>query len=328
MRFKFNAKEFSRKVIKAVCLVFKILVLSFVKNVSFTNTSLDGNSEKRDLLLQIIGYLCTTLLNAKKCCILLGAPNSGKSLILHLIEYMIGKEHISNIPLEDLGNRFSSAVLSTKLLNVCAELSARPLRNIETFKLIVGGDTINGEFKGQPLFQFKNHCKLLFAGNMLPPIKNQDISTAFIDRLLVLKFSHSIPKEEQIPDLDQKLQKEADAIFSMSMNYLQTLISNNFTFIIPEDSLELLNDYSFQQTSIDVFVRECCQCREDLRIHSSKLYAAYKNFCINNTIDPISSALFSQKIGSIKGVKTGRFRLDGGDPLRGFYGININDHNL
>ncbi len=289
----------------------------------FCETSLDNDEQKKLLLLQIIGYLCTPLMNAKKCFIFLGAPNSGKSLIIHLIEYMFGKELISNIQLENLGNRFSSGVLSSKRLNVCAELSAHPLKNIELFKLIVGGDTLSGEFKGRDVFQFENKCKLLYAGNMLPPIKNEDISTAFVDRLTVLNFSHSIPREERIYNLDEKLKTEADAIFTLSIQTIAGLIDNNFDFVIPKDSADLLSDYSFQQTNIDTFIYEWCEIREDAKIHSAELYNSYQCFCKENAIHPISQNLFSQKINSINGVSNGRFRMNGGKPIRGFYGISL-----
>lgn len=291
----------------------------------FCATSLDDSTDKRQLLLQIIGYLCTPLMKAKKCFIFLGEPNSGKSLMILIIEYMFGKSLISNIQLENLGNRFSSGILSTKRLNVCAELSAHPLKNIELFKLIVGGDTLSGEFKGRDVFQFENRCKLLYAGNVLPPVKNEDISTAFVDRLTVLKFSHSIPREERIYNLDEKLKDEADAIFTLAINSVAKLIENQFEFVVPQDSADLLKDYSFQQTNIDTFVEEWCELGEELKTHSATLYTFYKRFCVDNAIQPISQNLFSQKIGSVKGVTNGRFRLNGGNPMRGFCGIAVKD---
>lgn len=300
----------------------KLIVPYFFK---FCETSLDNNQQKKRLLLEIIAYLCTPLMSAKKCFVFLGEPNSGKSLMIHLIEHIFGNELISNIQLEKLGDRFSSGMLSSKKVNVCAELSAHPLKNIELFKLIVGGDTLTGEFKGKDLFQFKNHCKLLYAGNILPPVKNEDISTAYVDRLTVLKFSESIPKVQRIFDLDEKLKEEVDGIFTLAMDTIGDLIANKFEFSMPEDSETLLRDYSFQQTNIDTFINEWCEFGESFKIHSVDLYNFYKRFCTENAIKPISQNLFSQKIGSVKGVSNGRFRLNGGNPIRGFYGIRVKD---
>lgn len=292
---------------------------------SFCNTSLDGCSDKIKLLLQIIGYLCSSLTEAKKCFILIGAPDSGKSLIIHLMEYLIGSEFTCNIQLENLSRRFSTAELSTKFLNICGELSARPLRNIETFKLIVGGDTLSGEFKGQPMFYFKNKCKLLYAGNVLPPIKNEDISLAFVNRLILLCFSHSIPKSERIYDMADKLKDEADTIFSLGINELSDLIETGYRFAIPDDSAKLLSDYAFEQTNIDSFIEHCCIIGSEYKIHTVELYKAYTDFCTANAVSPISQNLFSQKIASLPNAESSRFRINGGPPTRGFKGIGLND---
>lgn len=293
----------------------------------FCETSLQGDTQKIELLLQFIGYILSPLICAKKALVLLGEPNSGKSLILHLIEFIMGSEFISNISLENLNKRFKTAVLSTKLLNICGELSAKPLKDIEVFKMVVGGDTLSGEFKGKDEFEFKNKCKLLFAGNVLPPIKNEDISTAFVDRLAVLRFNYSIPEELRNYNLAQELESEVDIIFSLSIKALNRLIDNNFVFNVPEDTKNLLTGYSFQQTNIDVFIKDWCVIDGQLKIHSFTLYTAYKKFCEENTITPISQNLFSQKIASTCGVKNGKFRLCGSNPARGFYGISLKDIN-
>lgn len=293
----------------------------------FCETSLRGDRQKIELLLQFIGYILSPLLCAKKALVLLGEPNSGKSLVLHLIEFIMGSEFISNISLENLNKRFKTAVLSTKLLNICGELSAKPLKDIEVFKMIVGGDTLSGEFKGKDEFEFKNKCKLLFAGNILPPIKNEDISTAFVDRLAVLRFNYSIPEELRNYNLAQELESEADVIFSLSIKALNKLIDNNYVFVTPADTDNLLKGYSFQQTNIDVFIEDWCVINRQLKIHSSTLYAAYKKFCVENTISPISQNLFSQKIASVNGVKNGKFRSCGSNPARGFYGIGLKEMN-
>lgn len=293
----------------------------------FCETSLQGDETKIELLLQFIGYILSPLICAKKALVLLGEPNSGKSLILHFIEFILGSEFISNISLENLNKRFKTAVLSTKLLNICGELSAKPLKDIEVFKMVVGGDTLSGEFKGKDEFEFKNRCKLLFAGNILPPIKNEDISTAFVDRLAILRFNYSIPEILRNRNLAQELESEADVIFSLSVKALNRLIDNNFIFNVPDDTKNLLTGYSFQQTNIDVFIKDWCVIDGKLKIHSSTLYAAYKKFCEENAIMPISQNLFSQKVASVSGVKNGKFRLCGSNPTRGFYGIGLKNMN-
>ncbi len=290
--------------------------------VKFCNTSLGGDETKIKLLLQIIGYVCSPLTEAKKCFILLGCPNSGKSVILKFIEEMFGKENISNIPLEKLSDKFSAAILSQKLLNICGELSGKVLRNFEFFKMLVGNDNLFGQFKHKDGFAFKNRCKLLFAGNMLPPIKNEDISTAFIDRLLILNFSNTIPQQARDYKLIDKLETEKDIIFSLAIDTLSELVENNYIFEQPNDSKIIIEDYAFQQNHIDFFVNEKCVIDSNKKTHSKILYVAYQEFCKNNLVEPISQGLFSQKIASLPNVSSSRFRING-DNQRGFKGIDL-----
>ena len=76
---------------------------------------------------------------------MVGAPNCGKSVILHLLKSIFGENNVSSIPLHKLGDRFSSANLVDKAVNICAEIKALPLRGIDIFKGIVSGDTLMGE---------------------------------------------------------------------------------------------------------------------------------------------------------------------------------------
>ncbi len=288
-------------------------------------TSLNGDEQKVKLLLSIIGYLLFPLNNAKKAFVLLGPPNCGKSIICKLVEAIFGENNVSHIPLEKLGDRFSKAMLSLNRINICAELSGKPYRDIETFKLVVGGDSLTAEFKGKTPFDFKCNCKLLFAGNVLPSIKNEDISTAFADRLTVLMFPHSIDEKDRIRDLEEKLLKEKDVIFSLAVNAIKTLIENNMTFDCPEDSKNLLNDYSFQQSHIDTFIEDYCSLDINGEIYSAELYGVYKRFCEDNLVRPISQTMFSQKIGSLPKVENCKLRIAdrGGKSARGFRGIAL-----
>ncbi len=288
----------------------------------FCNTSLEGDRQKIKLLLQIIGYLCSPLMDAKKCFIILGAPNSGKSVILKFIETIFGIENISHIQMEKLNDKFAAGILSQKRLNICGELSGKVLRDFEFFKMLVGNDGLYGQFKHRDGFAFKNRCKLLFAGNMLPPLKNEDISSAFVDRLVILNFSKSISPEERDYKLLEKLIDERDVIFSLAIGTLSGLIENNYIFAQPEDSKIILEDYSFQQNHIEYFIKENCIIQRDKRIHTKILYEAYEKFCKDNAICPISQILFSQKISSLSGVSSERFRLNGNN-LRGFRGIGL-----
>ena len=119
--------------------------------------------------------------------------------------------------------------------------------------------------------------------------------------------------------------KEKDVIFSLAVNAIKTLIENNMTFDCPEDSKNLLNDYSFQQSHIDTFIEDYCRLDINGEIYSAELYGVYKRFCEDNLVRPISQTMFSQKIGSLPKVENCKLRIAdrGGKSARGFRGIAL-----
>ena len=163
---------------------WKILSKSNVPFSKICRSSLDGDPKKRQLLLEMIGYICSDLTVGKCAFFLQGQPNSGKSVIAEFISRLFDPSLVSNVPLHQLGERFSRAELAGKKVNIAGEIAGRALRDISIFKSVTGGDRITGEFKGKDLFYFIPRCKLLFAGNTLPRTTEADTTAAFANRLV------------------------------------------------------------------------------------------------------------------------------------------------
>ena len=65
----------------------------------FCQSSLDGDADKRQLLLEFIGYICSDS-NAGKCALFLkGQPNTGKSVISEFITRLFDPALVSNLSL-------------------------------------------------------------------------------------------------------------------------------------------------------------------------------------------------------------------------------------
>lgn len=289
---------------------------------SFWETSLCGDEKSLTLLLQIIGYLCCNYSSAKKAFMFIGEKNCGKSKILEFITRLIGENKVCNIPLHKLGNRFNVAELSRNKVNIQAELSLEPLREIETFKNVVGGDTLCGEDKGENLFYFKNKCKLLFAGNGMPALKTQDTTQAFVSRLIFLIFPTEIPEENRDVNLVDKLYEERNTIFSLALKELRKLIESKFKFEVPALSAKQMQNYVSQNNQINDFLNECCEFGAEYKVFSRNLYDAYKTFCTENCLFAHSESSFLNTITGMKNINHGRIII-GGKRLRGFVGIGL-----
>lgn len=106
----------------------------------FCQSSLDGDADKRPLLLEFVGYICSDN-NTGKCALFLkGQPNTGKSVISEFITRLFDPALASNILLHQLGNRFFRAELAGEKLNVAGEIAGCALRDISIFKSTTGND--------------------------------------------------------------------------------------------------------------------------------------------------------------------------------------------
>jgi len=197
----------------------------------------------------MIGYICSDLTVGKCAFFLQGQPNSGKSVIAEFISRLFDPSLVSNVPLHQLGERFSRAELAGKKVNIAGEIAGRALRDISIFKSVTGGDRITGEFKGKDLFYFIPRCKLLFAGNTLPRTTEADTTAAFANRLVVLLFNQSIPPEKQDKSLLDRLCKEADSIVTLALHALQDSWNGILCLLYRRILRHFWNRLSIDQTS-------------------------------------------------------------------------------
>lgn len=274
-------------------------------------------AEKRRLLLEFIGYICSNNTSGKCALFFKDEPDSGKSIIINFISMLFQPELISNIPLHKLADRFNKAELFGRKLNVAGEIQGKRLSEISIFKSVTGGDSISTEFKGKDPFSFTPKCKLLFAGNALPDTTEADATKAFCNRLIVLLFNHSIPKDKQDKDLLNKLWLERNSIFTLAVYALRDLHLRNFRFTLPLESQIFLQSFAERGNSLQTFIRDCCIISPQARVHNSVLHAAYKKYCAENSLEEYSKQKLYDMLSGIPGVRMKRMRING---------ISLQDH--
>lgn len=291
---------------------------------AFCRSSLDGDTQKRQLLLEIIGYICSDLTVGKCAFFLQGQPNSGKSIVAEFVGRLFDPSLVSNVPLHQLGDRFSRAELAGKKVNIAGEIAGRALRDISLFKSVTGSDRIMGELKGRDPFYFTPQCKLLFAGNTLPRTTEADTTAAFANRLVILLFNQSIPPEKQDKSLLDRLWKEADSIVTLSLHALQNLMDRNFVFTQPEDSKSFLELFTNRSNVLSGFLGECCTLSPKARVFNVDLFAAFVDYCARNGLEAISRSHFFDLLSGIPGVYAKCVRI-GKENRQGHEGIALKE---
>jgi putative DNA primase/helicase len=158
--------------------------------------------------------------------LLIGPGRNGKSVLIKLVEALVGHENASHASLQELlGDRFASADLYCKLVNDYADLEADKLINTGKFKTLVSGDSIRAQKKHQQAFSFRNYAKLIFSTNKIP--ESEDKSYAYYRRWVILSFNRVFEGEDEDTGLMHKLttdEHELAGLLNLALKGLKKLI--------------------------------------------------------------------------------------------------------
>lgn len=166
------------------------------------------------LVQEIVGYLLTTNTASQKAFVFWGPARTGKSTLLWVVEYLLlGKKNVSNIPWQEIGDKFKTAELLGKLANVFSDLPSKSIDDTGIFKVVTGEDYLMAEKKNKNPFKFKPFASLVFSCNELP--RNYvDRTEGFYRRLIIVPFNRQIEKNKIDKALKYKFQREKEGIFN------------------------------------------------------------------------------------------------------------------
>lgn len=254
----------------------------------FINDICNGDKELNTLLQEVLGLVISDIRNMKISIFFYGPAHSGKSLLIDVMRDVIGEQFCSNVSFKDLTDRFRTACLIGKKLNTSAETSEECIKtvNLNRFKELTGNDPCLVEQKFQQAFTFRNNALLLFAGNSLPNLVTVD-ANSFFQRILIIPFTNSIPREKQDLELKEKLLAEKSFIVSYAVEGLRRLISNGCIFSKCETSAKIKRDYMVQHNSFEQFKNECLEFSPDGYTFAYEMENAYLKYCSINGLKPI-----------------------------------------
>lgn len=214
--------------------------------------------ESQNMLQEFHGYIFTRHLKLEKALILYGTGANGKSVMYEITTALLGKENVSTKSFGELidsdsGNA-NRASLQDKLLNFGSEIGAKKNMTLDIFKKLISGEPITARQKYEKSIEIDGYCKFMFNANMLPDV--QENTEAYHRRLLIIPFNQRIPKEEQDPQLEQKIiSTELPGILNWVIKGLERLLSQG-KFSDCKASEEILSDYKIMANPIALFLEE------------------------------------------------------------------------
>lgn len=245
--------------------------------LQFLDELFTGDNDKPDkiaFLQQWFGYCLVPDTSQQKFLWLVGSGGNGKSVVLTLLEALVGDENVTHAHLEQLGNKFVRVELENKLLNVSPEIGAKAKISDSYLKQIVGGDKVQAERKFKDSFSFRPYARLVAATNHLPKLK--DLTEGFARRAIILTFNRTFSQGVQNPRLVEELRGELPGIFAWAVAGLQELRRQGH-FTIPASSVTALEQYRTESDPEKMFANARLEFSER-GTASPDLYAHYVNW--------------------------------------------------
>lgn len=278
--------------------------------------------EQYECLMRVLGYCISSLTKGRKAFVFYGIGRTGKSTILNLLEAVIGGGLVSHEPFHTMSGERAKAHYEGKRVNISRETSNRPNRNEESFKSLVSCEYTTGSEKFEKQRDFVPTLSFIFAGNSDVEFTHMD--DAVLDRLVYLIFNREIPETEIDLELEEKLLKEKDVIFSLALDRLKGLIEDKYDFRMAPTGEEHLKRRRLLIHSAESFLKERCSLSEDGKVSKVKLYDAYVSFCKANALKPIGRNTFYDKVRNYNAsIKDGRALDSAGNSVQGFHGIAL-----
>lgn len=281
--------------------------------------------ENSECLLRTIGAALSSIRDFKKAVIILGAPDSGKSKILDLIEMAVGKQYVTCKPFDKIGTEKAVAsYVCGKRVNLSRDIKLGLIKEDDGFKSVISCEEITGRLLYKNEISVTPKVMFIAASNAFPKFRNAD--DACLNRLIVIKIKGYDGQPN--PNFPQKLFDEKDSICSLAIDKLKDFISSEYDFCMSDDSQKLLEQEKAKLHTVESFIEEHYEADSNGSVSSVKLYEHYKEWCKDNAIDPIGRNTF---YGDVCQINTAFIRdkvYDGDERVNGFKGLKIKSDDM
>lgn len=242
---------------------------------------------------------------------------AGKGTLERILRGLVPQQFTAALSPFKWDKEYYLASLVGARLNVMGELPEGEVIPAANLKSVLGGDLLAGRQPTKPVVFFHNEAAHLFTSNHL--IATRDHSEAFFSRWLLVEFPNSLLVSGR--PLDPGL---ADRIISHEMSGIaywalqggiRLLKQGRFSSTKAHD--RLMEKWRRSTSSVDEFIHECCELREDLRERRSTFYVSYKAWCAENGRKPHSKSNVKDQMEHRVGLSVRFTKLDGIEIIRG-----------
>ena len=252
-----------------------------------------GDMVTKKVLLEAMGLVISNIPGylTKKCILMVGAKDCGKTQIKKLLTELIGIKYTSSMDLDKMNDsRFGTSELYNKRLAGSNDMRYTTINDMGIFKQLTGGDPISIEFKGRGAFSYTYNGFIWFLANDFPMFSGKKGKEIY-ERFLAIPCEHVVKKQDQDPELVAKMLKEKEYIASLCVNHLLDLRNRKYKFVESDCMKMAIEKYEMMNNSLLQFVSEYCDVDDELdkeeRLNFATFKKNYQIWCRDLGIKPM-----------------------------------------
>jgi putative DNA primase/helicase len=293
----------------------------------FIEQIFDGDRELMGFVQRLLGYCLSGDITEQILPIFHGEGANGKSVLLDLVCGLMGDyaglapPHLLTLK-QYADHPTEIADLFGKRLVVASETEEDATLRVQLVKRLTGDARLKGRFMRRDYFEYDRTHKTVLATNNRPRISEG--TEAVWRRVRLIPFGVVVPEGERDLHLLAKLREEGSGVLAW---LVRGCIDWRGQGLGQPRVVEVAtNDYRRDESHVERFLDECCSFDENpstsqLLTEWSRLSTAYREWCTNERVRPISDLKLGQRLDA-GGVQSDTQRV-GGRPAKVRRGIRL-----
>jgi P4 family phage/plasmid primase-like protien len=285
--------------------------------------TMEEDEERIKILQEFMGYLLYPSTEFQKFLALEGRGGNGKSVFFAAIEAVIGRDNISNVPLQRFHGQFDLFQTLGKMVNVCSDVAELDSVAEGVLKEYTGGDSMSFDRKNKDPVTARPTAKLIMSWNNRPTFR--DRSDAIWRRMILIPFNRQIPETMRNSEMVNPAwwikSGEVPGILNWCLDGLSRLVEND-KFTSSERSTAAIESYKDESNIVRRFLMDIIVAEPQENVLAKDLYKEYVEYCaINGYKNPRNHSTFgSEVLKMFPGTEHRRKQVGG---YRDYYYVGI-----
>lgn len=289
----------------------------------FLQQTFAGHEEILPYIQRLAGYSASGVVNEHVLPFAFGPGRNGKGVFLESIRKILGDYGTVAPNAFLMAQQYSQheteiARLAGTRMVLCSEVNVQDKFDEAKVKLLTGGDTLTARFMRQNHFTFEPTHKLWLMGNDQPSVSSG--GPAFWERLRIIPFSNTVPREYRIMGLQDILASEhGPAILAWVIAGAYGYFNGGLQE--PESVMAATTGYAHSQDTIAQWMQQWCELtgNQNDKINKTIVRKSYEDWCRIEGATPATPQKFGRVLKADFGINS-----SSSNGKAWYYGLTVN----